>query len=164
MPEIQDLYDINRRPTGEQFVRGGIVPPGRFRLGVQVWLQNDAGEYLLTQRHPRKKKPLMWEPSGGAVVTGENTLTAGIREVAEEIGVCLKPEALKLVRSSLCSGNEFLDTYVARWNGSIKDLVLQADEVVDACWADIATLQQLDRDGLMACDWAYLFANEQATK
>ena len=164
MPEIQDLYDIDRKPTGEQFVRGGIIPPGRFRLGVQVWLQNDAGEYLLTQRHPRKKKPLMWEPSGGAVVTGENTLTAAIREVAEEIGVCLKPEALKLVHSSLCSGNEFLDTYVARWNGSIKNLVLQADEVVDARWTNRATLEQMDRDGLMACDWAYLFTNEQATK
>lgn len=157
MVEIQDLYDERRQPTGEYFVRGGIIPEGRYRLGVQVWLQNDSGHLLLTQRHPGKKKPLLWEPTGGTVRSGEDTLTAGIREVNEEIGVSLQREHLKPVRSILYNGNEFLDTYLAMWNGSINELILQPDEVVGARWVNRDDLTEMEQNGLLAHDWRYLF-------
>ena len=157
MREIQDLYDVNRRPTGEQIFRGDPIPADRYRLGVQVWLRNDKGQLLLTQRHPCKKLPLLWEPTGGAVMAGEDTRTAGIRELREEIGVCLRKEQLCPVRSLLCDGIEFLDTYMADWNGSISELTLQDTEVVDARWVDSAELIAMDRQGLLACEYAYLF-------
>lgn len=161
MREFVDLYDIHRRPTGETIPRGTPVPQGRFRLGVQVWLRNCRGEYLLTQRHPAKKKPLLWEPTGGGVRAGEDTVTAGVREVAEEIGVTLTPAQLRLVRSMLCDGIEFLDTYIAEWNGSPDELTLQSDEVISAAWADQSTIADMDRRGLLACDWQYLFTNQK---
>lgn len=157
MREMQDLYDIHRNPTGERYFRGDPIPEGRYRLGVQVWLRNDKGQLLLTQRHPGKKKPLLWEPTGGAVDAGEDTLTAGIRELREEIGVVLPKERLRLIRTQLCDGVEFLDTYLAEWNGSIDELSLQESEVVGARWVDRAELTAMDREGLLACDCEYLY-------
>ena len=161
MAEIQDLYDIDRHPTGETFVRGEAIPAGRYRLGVQVWLRNDNGRILLTQRHPGKKCPLMWEPTGGAVISGEDTRTAAIRELREEIGVCLPKTALRLIRTTLQNGNEYLDTYLTVWNGTVEELVLQADEVIDARWVDKNELIAMDRQGLLVCDYQYLFNAEQ---
>lgn len=156
MRELQDLYDIHRNSTGEQFFRGDPIPEGRYRLGVQVWLRNDSGQLLLTQRHPNKKKPLLWEPTGGAVDAGEDTLTAGVRELREEIGVFLPKDRLQLVRTQLCDSLEFLDTYLAEWSGSLADLTLQESEVVGARWVDWAELAEMDREGLLVCDYEYL--------
>jgi phosphoglycolate phosphatase-like HAD superfamily hydrolase len=63
--EIQDLYDIDRKPTGEQFYRGDPVPSGRYRLGVQVWVRNDDGKFLLSQRHPCQAAAHSYLPHGG---------------------------------------------------------------------------------------------------
>ena len=113
MRELQDLYDFHRNFTGEQFYRDEPVPQGRYRLGVQVWVRNDDGKFLLSQRHPCKKKPLLWEATGGAVDAGEDTLTAAVREVGEELGLKLETNQLKLLCTKLCDGIEFLDTYLA---------------------------------------------------
>lgn len=157
MPEIQDLYDADRAPTGEIYVRGEVVPQGRFRLGVQVWIRNDEGMFLLSQRHPRKKKPLLWEPTGGAVDAGEDTRSAGVREVFEEIGVKLDPEKMMLVRTKLCDGIEFLDTYLAQWNGSLDELKFQENEVVAARWVSYGEMAEMDAQGVLAAEYRELF-------
>ena len=164
MPELQDLYDIHRKPTGEVAQRGMPIPEGRYRLGVQVWIRNDAGQFLLSQRHPCKKKPLYWEPTGGAVDAGEDTRAAGVREVREELGVSLEPKSLELIRTTLRSDvPEFLDAYLACWNGSIEELKLQENEVVDARWADYDELAELESRGVFAEDYRGLFGYVQKT-
>lgn len=157
MRELQDLYDIYRNLTGEQFYRGDPIPEGRYRLGVQVWIRNDDGKFLLSQRHPCKKKPLKWEATGGAVDAGEDTLTAAVREVGEEIGVPLQKEQLTLIRTWLCDGIEFLDTYLANWNGSIDELKFQENEVVDAKWVTYEEMEEMDARGELICDYRELF-------
>ena len=164
MAELQDLYDLQRRPTGETSERGAPIPEGRYRLGVQVWIRNDSGQFLLSKRHPCKKKPLYWEPTGGAVGSGEDTRTAGVREVREELGLSLKPEALTLIRTTLRSDiPEFLDDYLAHWNGSIEELEFQENEVVDARWADYDELAELEDQGVFAEDYRALFEYVQKT-
>ena len=157
MREIQDLYDIHRNPTGEQFYRGEPVPEGCYRLGVQVWVRNAEGKFLLSRRHPSKKKPLKWEATGGAVDAGEDTLTAAVREVGEELGLRLRKEQLVLLRTKLCDGIEFLDTYLAEWNGSIDELTFQENEVVDAKWATCEEMEEMDARGELVCDYKELF-------
>lgn len=157
MPELQDLYDINRNFTGEQFYRGTPVPEGRYRLGVQVWIRDDQGQFLLSQRHPCKKKPLFWEPTGGAVDAGEDTRAAGVREVFEEIGVRLNPQEMSLIRTQLCDGIEFLDVYLACWNGSVDELRFQENEVVDARWVSYEEMAALDAQGVLAAEYKELF-------
>ena len=157
MRELQDLYDIHQNFTGEQFYRGEPVPEGRYRLGVQVWVRNDEGKFLLSQRHPCKKKPLMWEATGGAVDAGETTLTAAVRETGEELGLKFQPEQLALLQTRLCDGIEFLDTYLANWNGEIGELQFQENEVVDARWVTYGEMEEMDAKGMLACDYRSLF-------
>lgn len=157
MRELQDLYDIRRNLTGEQFYRGEPVPEGRYRLGVQVWIRNDKGEFLLSQRHPCKKKPLKWEATGGAVDAGEDTLAAAVREVGEELGLSLQKENLALIRTRLCDGIEFLDTYLTEWNGAIDELSFQENEVVAAKWVAYEEMEAMDARGELVCDYRELF-------
>ena len=50
--ELWDLYDADREKTGETMRRGMPVPSGFYHLCVSVWLVNQNGEFLLSQRHP----------------------------------------------------------------------------------------------------------------
>jgi len=157
MRELQDLYDIRRQPTGEQFYRGEPVPAGRYRLGVQVWVRNDEGKFLLSQRHSCKKKPLLWEATGGAVDAGEDTLTAAVRETGEELGLKLEKEQLVLLKTQLCDGIEFLDTYLAIWNGEIGELKFQENEVVAAKWVAYEEMEAMDARGELCVEYKSLF-------
>jgi len=157
MRELQDLYDIHRNPTGGQFYRGEPVPEGSYRLGVQVWVRNAEGEFLLSQRHPCKKKPLLWEATGGAVDAGEDTLTAAVREVGEELGLRLGKDRLVLLCTKLCDGVEFLDTYLAEWNGSVDELTFQENEVVDARWVTYEEMEAMDARGELCVEYRELF-------
>lgn len=162
MSEILDLYDIHRNFTHERIERQEKTPKDRYRLAVRVWVRDDAGRFLLSQRHPNKIKPLLWESTGGAVDSGEDTLTAAIREVREELGLEFEKHQLELVRTQLC-GEEFADTYLANWNGKIEDLRFQEGEVVDARWATYEEMENMDAQGLLACDYRELFDKVRST-
>lgn len=45
--ELWDLYDIDRRKTGETHVRGVDVPEGRYHMVVHVVIFNSRGEMLI---------------------------------------------------------------------------------------------------------------------
>lgn len=158
MPEYQDVYDENRRKTGAICVRGVPLAPGMYRLGVRVWIRDRQGRFLLSQRHPRKVCPLYWEPTGGAVDAGEDSRTAGVREVWEELGLKLNPDEMTLIRTTKPRINpEFGDTYLASWNGAIGELHFQETEVVDARWAEYHELMELGEQGVLAEDYRDLF-------
>lgn len=89
--ELWDVYDKDRHLTGRIHRRGDPVPKGDYHLVVHVWVQNAAGEYLLTKRSPTKGFPNMWEATGGSALAGDDSLTAALREVKEETGLALDP-------------------------------------------------------------------------
>lgn len=47
------------------------------------------GKYLITQRSPRARMPLLWEFPGGRVENGETDAVALARELAEEMAVAV---------------------------------------------------------------------------
>jgi len=149
MAEIWELYDENRNATGEMLVRGTEMPAGRYNLAVKVWVRDDAGRFLISQRHPAKASfPLDWEATGGAVVAGEDTLTGAQRELAEELGLELPAEKFILLKRERRDWEpDFLDTYFVHWNGSIDELKFQEAEVVDAKWVTWEELCVLDQAG-----------------
>ena len=87
--EKWDLYNAKREKTGLTMQRGENIPKGLYHLVVSVWIVNQQGQYLLSQRHPDKQYPLYWECTGGAVLSGENSLQGAVREVKEELGITL---------------------------------------------------------------------------
>ena len=86
--ELWDLYDAQRKLTGETMVRGTPVPKG-YHLVVHICIFNPKGEMLI--QHRQSFKPTwsgMWDVSvGGAVASGEDSQLGARREVAEEIGL-----------------------------------------------------------------------------
>ncbi|AUD14346.1 hypothetical protein CW734_12755 [Planococcus sp. MB-3u-03] len=49
----------------------------------------------MTQRDPAKPLPMLWETTGGSVITGESSLTGALRELEEETGLLARPEELR---------------------------------------------------------------------
>ena len=131
--ELMDLYDAGRVPTGETLRRGDPVPPGRYHLSVSGWIRDGQGRVLLTGRAEGKKYPLLWEPTGGHVLAGEDSLTAILREIHEELGLCLDGRRAGLIHS-VRRERDFYDAWMFPAPEPFPELALQREEVCDAKW------------------------------
>ena len=87
MPELWELYDGDKRPTGKTMLRGQSVPEGYWHIVVGIWTITADGRLLLTCRHPDKPWGLQWENTGGSVLAGEDSLHGALRELREETGL-----------------------------------------------------------------------------
>jgi len=89
---------VERSTTGEQLRSEG--PPTPPRQSASVILVRDGGdglELLLVQRNPRQRfMGGFWVFPGGAVDAVESHRAAAVRELDEEAGVAVDPEALVL--------------------------------------------------------------------
>lgn len=56
--EKRDLYDENKKLTGETIYKGQEVPKGRYYITVVIFIQNNKNEFLLQKRV--KKKDGKW--------------------------------------------------------------------------------------------------------
>lgn len=89
--ELCDVVDAYGTRTGRIVERGTLLPPGEYYPVVQVWIQGDAGEYLIQQRAPHVTSPGVWATTAGYVISGEDSLAGAIREIEEELGLRLSP-------------------------------------------------------------------------
>ncbi len=155
--ELWDLYTRDRQMTGETHIRGEKLPPDRYHIVVHVWIQNSAGQWLISQRAAsRPAFPLMWECVGGSVTAGEDSLTGAIREALEEVGAALLPEEGTLVSSAVRDDN-FRDVWLFRHDGDIDLKNAATDEVAQMRWMTIADIRKLAEDGLLVPTLLYFF-------
>jgi 8-oxo-dGTP pyrophosphatase MutT (NUDIX family) len=70
--------------------------PGQHRETARILLTNASGEVflLLTHFDPEVGLPPRWITPGGGIDAGETPLKAAVRELHEETGVLVSPEAL----------------------------------------------------------------------
>lgn len=135
MIELCDLYNENREKTGVLHQRGEPMKNGYYYLVVSVWIMNNKGQYLMSQRHPDKNYPEYWECTGGFVLAGETSLQGAIREVKEELGLSLEAVNGRVIYSSRREeSQDFYDAWMFHADVSISDLTLQKSEVIDARW------------------------------
>ena len=146
--EFWDLYDRDRRPTGEIHQRGKPVPPGRYHTVVHVVIFNTRGEMLIQQRQPFKEGwPNLWDITvGGSAVAGDTSRTAAQREVMEEIGLAidLSDELPKLTLPFDCG---FDDIYTLVMDIDLATLTLQESEVQAVKWAAEEEILAMLADG-----------------
>ena len=124
--EKWDLYNAKREKSGIAVCRGEIIPKGLYHLSVSVWIVNQQGQYLLSQRHPKKQYPLYWECTGGSVLSGETSLQGAIREVKEELIYQTRRENVQ----------DFYDVWLFHKDIKIEEMRLQETEVVDVQWVN----------------------------
>jgi 8-oxo-dGTP diphosphatase len=144
--ELWDAYDENRVKTGKIVERGHGKDV--YHLVVSVWIRSSKGEYLISKRSPNKPDPLMWECTGGSAVMGEDSLTAAVREVGEELGVTLNPENGRLFTSIVRPWYpDILDVWLFEQDVDINTVVLQEGETCDAMWASKNTILKMIDEG-----------------
>ena len=141
MSELWDLYTMYREKTGLDMVRGNPIPDGYLHLSVHVWMRNGEGKYLIFQRSAtRPNFPLKWESVAGAVLKGETSFEAALREVKEEIGIDLCPEDGKKCFTNIrlkVDGRVFnraADVYLFRYDGEANLENAPTDEVAQCRW------------------------------
>ena len=144
--ELWDIYDAQRNLTGRTHRRGDFLAPGDYHLVVHVWVQNSNGDFLLTKRSPNKGFPNMWEPTGGSALAGDDSLGAALREMKEETGLDLDPNAGACVISSRHC-DHFSDVWLFRQDFDLQNVRLLEGETCDAMYASAAQIRRMLADG-----------------
>lgn len=145
--EKRDLYDINRKLTGETIYKDEKTPVNRYILVVLVFIQNSQGKFLIQKRS--KQKDGKYASTGGHPKTGETSMDGIITEIKEELGLTVKPEELELIFSGQENAKQvFFDIYYMRKNFNISDLELQKEEVDFVKWLSFKEIENLIKKDL----------------
>ena len=166
MTELWDILDENGNKTGRLHERGRPLAKGDYSLGVNVWIVNGKGDFLITRRAAARGHK--WHTTGGCVVAGDESLAAALKETMEEIGCILDPSSAHLFGRFLLpslwgedTGRMFVDVWLFRQEIDIDTLVLQTEEICDVMWADEKLIKQIIDEGIFVnpSEW-YPYLNE----
>ena len=142
--ELRDLYDENKKLTGEKIYKGQDVPKGRYYITVVVFIQNRKNEFLLQKR--AKKKDGKWATTGGHPVSGETSKQGIITEIKEELGIDIPEENIQLFKT-IKTEDDFVDTYYLKEDIDINKIKIQKEEVSDVKWATINDIEKMIKEG-----------------
>ena len=127
--EILDIYNEKAEPTGKTIVRGDPVSVGEYSLSVHMFIYNQKGMFVLQKRSKNKRSlPGVWSVTCGAVSSGEDSVSAGIREAKEELGIALEREQFEFVEK-IKRRHSFVDIYFVKAQFDLSKFVLQKEEV-----------------------------------
>lgn len=164
MAELWDILDENGNATGRLHERGTPMDKGEYHLEVYVWIENDNGEYLISQRTPNKTFPNMWECTGGNAIAGNDSLTTALKEVKEELGIVLEPQNGRLIQQRLpCSTMEcrgLIDVWLFRQNIDITTVILAPDETCGAMWASRDKINRMIDEGTFTAWGLFTYVDE----
>ena len=146
--EKRDLYDINRKLTGETIFKDENIPKDRYIVVVLVFIQNSEGKFLIQKRSELKNGK--YATTGGHPKSGEDSIQGIITEVKEEIGIDIKKQDLQLYfQGRNDKEGVFWDDYYIKIDvPNIEKLELQEEEVDSVYWfseAEIKTLMIEDK-------------------
>ncbi len=130
--ELRDLYDENKKLTGETIYKGQDVPKGRYYITVVVFIQNSKNEFLIQKRV--EKKDGKWATTGGPPVSGETSKQGIITEIKEELGIDVVEENIKIFKT-IKTEDDFVDIYYLKEDIDIKKIKIQKEEVEDVKWS-----------------------------
>ena len=138
----------------EGFERRPAVLDGRRPAAVAlVLLGDDAGEacFLLTRRaEGLRRHARQWALPGGRLDPGESPRDAALRELAEEVGLVLAPEAVLGLLDDYPTRSGFVITPVVVWGGPAAVLRPSPDEVASVHHVPLRELERPDVPRLVA--------------
>lgn len=148
--ELWDVLDYNGNKTGRLMERGKPIQKGDYHLVVFAFIRNLENQFLISKRTPNKTFPNMWEITGGAAVQGDNSETAILREVKEELGISLhinNGKKIKSVRHDL-DHPYFADIWHFKQDIELSEIHCQPEEVSEARFVTKEELLKLIEEGL----------------
>ncbi|MDC6406006.1 MULTISPECIES: NUDIX hydrolase [Maribacter] len=139
MDELIDILDADGNLTGQSCMKSEAHRDGLFHPTVHIWIYTSDGEVLLQQRGKDKDThPLLWDVSvAGHVGASEDLEKSAVREVAEEIGLIIRPSDLQKIgvfksvqkHSVRLIDCEFHHTFMCELKEPIENLKKQESEV-----------------------------------
>ena len=138
--EKRDLYDENKKLTGETIFKGEPIPKGRYYITVAIFIQNESGKFLIQKRVV--KKDGKWATTGGHPVSGESSKQGIITEIKEELGIDVKSKNIQLFKT-IKTEDDFVDLYYLKENVNIKNVLVQQEEVEKVKWASIEEIKDM---------------------
>lgn len=146
--ELWDLLDGMGNKLNKTIIRGEELKNGEFHLAVHIWIVNDNEEFLIQKRADNLKHlPGVWAVTGGSVIAGEDSLTAALREVKEEIGINIDPKRIKMLFRTK-KKDHFADVWIVRKNVLLSQLEIQVDEVSLVKWVNKKVLLDMINTGV----------------
>lgn len=153
--ELWDIYDENKQRTGRTMKRNDwCLKDDEYHLTVLGVLHRPDGKFLITKRVMTKHwAPGWWEVSGGAVMAGEDSKDAVVREVLEETGIDVKDAKggylFSYHRENPGKGdNYFVDVYRFEVDITEEDVKIQEEEAAGYMFATVEEIQEFDKRGI----------------
>ncbi|MCI1944000.1 NUDIX hydrolase [Clostridium luticellarii] len=141
--ELWDIYDGSGHKTGLIKKRTDILSRGEYHLAAEVWIINDKLEVLIQKRSKNKEiLPSIWTLTTGCMVSGENTVDGSVREIKEELGICIEKDDLNFVRR-IFQNNIIWDIYFVYMNIELSKIVLQREEVSDVKFVSVEEFKNM---------------------
>lgn len=142
--EKMDLYNNKKELINKEFIReSGEPEAGEYKLSTHVWIINDNKEFLIQRRSStRKKNPLKWAFTGGAVEFNESSVEGALREVKEELNIDSNKDEIELILT-LKREHDFVDVWIIKKNVDIKDVSIQEEEVFEAKYVSFDELEEM---------------------
>ena len=157
--EIWDIVDESGNKTGRLHERGKKMAPGEYHRVVHVWKHNKKDEWLINKRVNKAgdKDGGKWETTMGAVLSGEASIDAALRETKEELGIDLCPQKGVLYKSLTQYVEEghydFVDVWVFEHACAPDAIRLQEGETCDVQWATAEKIREMMVAGELVCEW-----------
>ena len=149
--EKRDLVDKNRKLIMETTTEESKIEEGKYIQIIIICIENDRKEFLIQKR--AKKKNGKWALTGGHIISGEDSLTAVLRETQEELGLKLKENEVELVFSKRAY-DCFVDIYYTKKDVELSDLKLEKEEVEDVKWMSLEEIKKLrKKDAFLECHY-----------
>lgn len=153
--ELWDIYDKDKQKTGRTMKRNDwCLKDDEYHLTVLGVLHRPDGKFLITKRVLTKHwAPGWWEVSGGAVMAGEDSANAVVREVFEETGIDVKDAKggylFSYHRENPGKGdNYFVDVYRFEVDITEEDVKIQEEEAAGYMFATLEEIQEFDKQGI----------------
>lgn len=136
--ELWDVYDLHREKTGKLHPRGKCLGDGEYHLTVHACIFNREGQMLIQKRQPFKKGwSGLWDITvGGSATAGEDSQTAIMRELQEELGLTLDLNGVR-PHLSVQFDQGFDDMYLIKKDVDLSTLTLEYEEVEEIKWATL---------------------------
>ena len=158
MAEFLDVLDENGNSTGRTKLKQQVHSDGDWHRAAHVWIVNSKGQLLIQKRSANKDSyPNMWHISAaGRVSAGEDTVTAAIREIEEELGIKVSPKQLEklftakskdVLNDGKYFNNEFDDVFLAHIDLNPSMINFQKSEIAEVKYIDFKELERLLRSG-----------------
>lgn len=139
--EYLDILDEQGNKTGRIKSRNQVHQDGDWHRVVHVWIYNSRGEILLQRRSITKdcNAGMLDISSAGHLLAGETSIEGAIREINEELGLCILESELQFIKtfqtrkehSSSFINCEFSDIYLLKIDKELKCFALQKEEISD---------------------------------